>query len=39
MRFKPGGLSTFEAASAHHRFNKDSTALREVHNGIFKLNK
>ena len=39
MRFRPGGYNTFEPASAHHRFNKDSVALREVHNGIFKYNK
>jgi len=32
-------LSTFEAASAHHRFKKDSVALRDVHNGIYKYNK
>lgn len=28
IRFRPGGLNTFEAASAHHRFNKEAVALR-----------
>jgi hypothetical protein len=30
-KFMPGGLGTFEAATAHHKYNKESTALREVY--------
>ena len=37
-KFKPGGLSTFEAATAHHKYNKESTALREVYKQIYVKN-
>ena len=37
-KFQPGGHGTFEAATAHHKYNKESTALREMYRHIYKNN-
>ncbi len=38
-KFQPGGLGTYEAATAHHKYNKESTALREIYKHIYSTNK
>lgn len=35
----PGGHGTFEAATAHHKYNKESTALREIYKQIYKTDR
>ena len=32
LKLKPGGLQTFQPASAHKQFEKDQTALRHINN-------
>jgi len=38
-QFIPGGLTKFSPPTAHHRFQRDNSALRTVYNKIFKEKK
>lgn len=38
-QFLPGGTCKFDAANAHHKFEKDQTALRAMFKHIFKDNR
>lgn len=35
-KFQPGALCKFDPPSAHHKFDKDSSALRSMYKHIFK---
>jgi|TARA_B110000285_G_C15123845_1_gene618921 hypothetical protein len=35
-QFQPGGLCKFNPPNAHHKFEKDQTALRAMYKHIFK---
>jgi hypothetical protein len=39
LKLTPGGGHTFEPANAHHKFLKESTAIRTVHKNFFGAHK